>query len=268
VTFHLRDTESGLTLGTFSHIETRHAIAGRRGGVSDGPYASLNLGPRSGDRRAHVRDNLTLLTTALHLNTATLIAPRQVHSAAVSVHRRGGRLPERRVFAGDALVTDDDVALMLLAADCCALLIYDEGRRVCAAAHAGWRGTAGQIAIATVQEMSAAFGCRPADLAVGIGPTIGKCCYEVGRDVAEAVARASPDADVYQPRGADKALLDLPTANTSQLVMTGVDPTRIVAAQICTACRTDLFYSHRREGEPTGRFGTVISLRPPLSIID
>jgi YfiH family protein len=260
MTFRLRTTETGVTTSTFPHLRAAHGIVGRTGGVSDGSYASLNLGPRSGDQLERVSTNRERALVALGLAGRRLLAPRQVHGAEVAVHRRGDALPPRHVFDGDGLITDDpDTALLLLTADCAAILLHDPRWGVAGILHAGWRGTAGAIASVGIAHMRAAFGCRSADIVAGIGPAIGVCCYEVGIDVAEAVARVTPAPPPFKRRNADKAFLDITTANVAQLIGAGLDPAKIVTAGICTACRTDLYFSHRREGEPTGRFGAMIS---------
>ena len=262
MSFVLGTTAEGLTVGSFGHLETVHGIVGRSGGVSEGHFATLNVGPRSGDGRANVEENRRRFLSAIGAPALRVIAPRQVHSAAVSFHRRGRPMPPHGVYDGDGLVTDDaDVVLMVLAADCAALLLHDPVRGVAAALHAGWRGTAGNIAAAGVGCMVEAFGCDPADIRAGISPAIGRCCYEVGLDVAELVAAAAPSGlDLFERRPGGKAHLDIAAANLGQLTAAGLRTENISIAPICTACRTDLFYSHRREGEPTGRFGAAIRL--------
>jgi YfiH family protein len=262
MSFVLRTTDDGLTLGSFPHLGVAHGVGGRTGGVSEGRFASLNLGPRSGDLLTSVGENRRRLLGSLGVSRQRVIAPRQVHSAAVSVHRRGSPIPSPGVYDGDGLVTDDPaVVLMVLAADCAALLLHDPVAGAVAALHAGWRGTAGGIAGAGVGRMVNAFGCRPADIRAGIGPAIGRCCYEVGLDVAQQVAAATPNgAEVFERRGAGKAHLDIVAANVAQFLATGLRPEHIATAGLCTACRTDLFYSHRREGEPTGRCGAAIGV--------
>ncbi|MGD9895030.1 MAG: peptidoglycan editing factor PgeF [Dehalococcoidia bacterium] len=265
MSFHLATTPDGLTLGRFSHVAITHGIAGRTGGFSTGPYASLNLGPRSGDGRETIVANRRRFHAAIGATGLTVIAPRQVHGAVVSVHRRGGEPLTGGVYDGDGLLTDDEDALVaVLAADCAAILLHDPVQAVVGALHAGWRGTAAGIASAGIAMMRQNFGSNPADIRAGIGPAIGRCCYEVGIDVAEAVARATPgDAPPDERVSDDKAHLDITHANHMQLLAAGLDPANVATTGICTACRTDLFYSHRREGEPTGRFGAAISLRPP-----
>lgn len=252
-----------LDIGVDEALAALHGFAGRRGGVSGGPYASLNLGPRSGDEPAEVRRNRNRLLDALGLSGRRLVAPRQTHSAEVAVLRRGEAPPAGGVTEGDGIVTDDrSLALMLLAADCAAVLLEDHERGVIAAAHAGWRGAAGGIAAVTVQRMVESFGCRPTDLRAVIGPAIGRCCYEVGPEVVAAVDRATPGgaAAVVEWQGHGKARLDLAGVSVAQLLGAGLAPDRVTNAALCTACHVDRFYSHRRTGEPTGRNGAAIAL--------
>lgn len=245
------------------HLGTPHGFSTRLGGLSAAPYASLNLGPKSGDDVAVVRANRGRFLLQIGLAGRTLIAPRQVHSAAVAVHRAGDAVPDGGAYDGDGVVTDDPGAvLMVLAADCAAVLVHDPVRRVVGAVHSGWRGAAGAIAAVGVRAMSEAFGSRPADVVAGIGPAIGRCCYEVGPEVVEAVAAVTPlaAAALADPLPAGKARLDLTAAVVAQLEAAGVPRGQIGSAGFCTSCRTDLFYSHRREGEPTGRAGAAIAL--------
>lgn len=264
MSFHLATTMDGVTLGRFSHLAVTHGIAGRTGGSSAGPYASLNLGPRSGDDQDHISANRRRFRAAIGALGLPVIAPRQVHSAVVSVHRRGETRSSGTIHEGDGLLTDDEnVLVAVLAADCAAILLHDPVQSVVGALHAGWRGTAAGIATRGIETMQQTFGSSASDIRAGIGPAIGHCCYEVGIDVAEAVARATPgDRSPYEQVSTDKAFLDITDANQMQLLAAGLDPANVATAGVCTACHTDFFYSHRREGEPTGRFGAAISLRP------
>ncbi|MBI2760760.1 MAG: peptidoglycan editing factor PgeF [Chloroflexi bacterium] len=240
-----------------------HGFAERGGGVSEGAYASLNFGPRSGDSLDNVRENRGRLLEALGLAGARTFAPRQAHSAEVSVHRSGEPIPEAGVFPGDALITDDrGVVLVVLAADCVPILVYDAGRQVIGVAHAGWRGTAGGIAGRTVRAMQERFGCRPEDVRVALGPSIGRCCYEVGPEVLAAVAEATglSGEDLFDALPAGKGRLDLIAANRASLLCAGIFPHHIDATGLCTSCHGDRFFSHRRHGEPTGRGPAVIAL--------
>jgi YfiH family protein len=234
-----------------------HAVLTRLGGVSQGPYATLNLGHTVGDDLAAVEENHRRALGALGLEPHGTVSPYQVHGAQVGIV---GRAHLRTVQpATDALVTAEPaVPLLMRFGDCAPILFFDPARRAVGLAHAGWRGIAADTIGATVRTMREQLGCDPSDLWAGIGPTIGPCCYEVGPEVVSAVqASCPPGADVtHQVNG--RTHLDLPAAVQAQLHAAGV--TQIEHAGICTACRVDEFFSHRAERGRTGRFGVVIGL--------
>lgn len=238
----------------------RHAVTTRLGGRSDGPYAAANLGLSVGDDHAAVLANRDL--------AAALVAPgvhpatvKQVHGVAAALVEAPGE-PGLPLCDADMLATrTPGVPLLVQAADCAPIVLIDAELPAVAVVHAGWRGTAagaGREAVATMQRL---FGSRPQRLLAGIGPAIGVCCYEVGNDVAAAVAAASGGAAgiVDRSRG-DRPHLSLQAALQAQLLAAGLPESGIAAAGLCTACRLDLFYSHRREGTPTGRFGALVAL--------
>jgi YfiH family protein len=219
----------------------------------------LNTGHTVGDNLEHVRENHERICKALGIRCREMVSPHQVHSATVQVVGAGDR---GRVCEGtDALVTDTPgVYLMLRFADCVPVLFYDPVRRAVGLAHAGWRGTVACIARETVRRMVDVFGCRPADIRAGIGASIGPCCYEVGDEVVDAVRAVFPDAPhLLSHQGSGRWHLDLWAANRYQLGLEGV--TEIEVAGLCTACRTDEWFSHRAEKGRTGRLGAVIGLR-------
>jgi YfiH family protein len=193
----------------------------------------------------------------------------QVHGRAVVVVRRGAGAPEPRPEA-DALISDSpDIAVAVRAADCVPLLMADRTRGVVAAVHAGWRGTAARVAVAAVEALGREFGTRPADLVVAIGPSIGACCYEVGSDLVDAFAAAGHERHLIDrwflspppARGSkDRAALslDLPRANSDQLIQVGVPEDQIHASGLCTAMHLDVLTSYRKEKEGAGRLAGVI----------
>ncbi len=249
---------SGLLLGV------AHGFSERAGGVSPTPFASLNLGPRTGDDAVHVRENRRRVLATAGLAGSPVLAPRQTHSADVATYRPGDAIPRGQVFDGDGLITDArGPALMVLAADCVPVLLWDPARQVIAAVHAGWRGTAGGIAARAVRVMGEVFGCRAEDIRAALGPAIHRCCYEVGPEVVAAVAAVTPLAPHALADGKrdGKAMMDLPAANAAQLAGTGVPAAQIDTLPHCTACQVDRFFSHRRERGRTGRAGAVIALR-------
>jgi hypothetical protein len=228
-----------------------------------------------GDDLQAVEANHELICQALGCARGDIVSPHQVHGTRVRVvdeQDRGSVLPQT-----DALITAaPGLMLMLRFADCVPVLFHDPVRRAVGLAHAGWRGTVAGMARVTVQAMVDQLGCRPADIRAGIGPAIGPCCYEVGRDVADAVRQAMPgtgqllraqagggtsaggdgDADWRADR---RWHLDLWAANRLQLARAGLQ--HISVAGLCTACRTDEWYSHRAEQGQTGRLGALIGLR-------
>jgi len=236
-----------------------HGCFTRLGGVSRPPWQSLNTGHGVGDDLDHVRENHERICRALGIQRSQIVSPHQVHSAVVRVvdGRDRGTVKE----GTDALVTDEaGVYLMLRFADCVPVLFYDPVRRAVGLAHAGWRGTVACIARATVQRMVEAFGCHPADIRAGVGASIGPCCYEVGDEVVSAVREAFPDAPHLLQRQANgRWHFDLWAANQYQLAQAGL--TCVEVSGLCTACRTDEWFSHRAEKGRTGRLGAVIGLR-------
>jgi YfiH family protein len=212
-----------------------------------------------GDDLDHVRENHERICQALGIRRADIVSPHQVHSAVVRVvdGRDRGLVKEKT----DALVTDvPEVYLMLRFADCVPVLFCDPVRRAVGLAHAGWRGTVAGIARATVRRMVEAFGCYPADIRVGIGASIGPCCYKVGDEVVEAVQEAFQDAPhLLRRQASGRWHFDLWAANQYQLAQAGL--TSIEVSGLCTACGTDEWFSHRAENGRTGRLGAVIGLR-------
>jgi YfiH family protein len=156
----------------------------------------------------------------------------------------------------DALVTDTPgLPLALMYADCASVFLFDPVRRAIGLAHAGWRGTASEIALRTVETMADAFGSVPGELYAGLGPHIGPCCYAVGPEVVHAFEKW-PGAVLK--RG-DRFHADLGAANRAQLLSAGVLEARITVSTPCTSCHADDFFSYRREGT-TGRMAAVMML--------
>lgn len=240
------------------HTGLRHAIFTRRGGVSLPPWDTLNVGRAVGDSPTAVEENHRRICEGLGFRREDITTAYQVGGAHVAVVDAGHRGTVSR--ATDALVTaTPGVPLMLRFADCLPILLYDPVQRALGLAHAGWRGTLARVAQQVVDRMAAAFESRPEDLVAGIGPGIGACCYQVGDEVASAVLATFPGGNgllTRQPDGSHH--LDLWAANAWQLREMGVSSLEV--AGLCTACRTDEFFSHRRQGGRTGRFAVVAML--------
>lgn len=212
-------------------------------------------------RRARIED-------ALRSPVARL---RQVHGA--DVHRLPADAASRRPYfeaevdkrpPADALSTDaPGVAVAVAVADCMPLLIADPQARAVAAVHAGWRGLAAGVVENTVAAMAAAYGSHPADLVVGIGPSIGPCCFEVGPEVLEAFAARGygDEARVVRPPGT-RPHADLRAVAAAILRRLGVEPQNVADAALCTKCNSEWLWSYRRDGDNAGRMLCGIALVP------
>lgn len=237
-----------------------HAIFTRRGGVSQNCFESLNLSVSVGDDPRAVFENFRQACRVVDIAPDQTVSCHLIHSADILTVKKNNR---RQVMGkADGLITDvPGIYLAMRFGDCTPLIFFDPIRGAVGLTHAGWRGTMQNAAGATVREMANQFGCRPENIMAVIGPAIGPCCYEVGPDVMAAAAQAfkQPDSFFVRRNGnPDRAYFDMWSANRQQLAASGVQ--QIIQSQLCTACRTDLFFSHRAERGRTGRFGVIAGL--------
>jgi polyphenol oxidase len=272
-----------------------HGFSTRPGGASElltsergraKSEAVLNLGFTDWDTRENVMSNRDGFFRALGVEKMPAVTLCQIHSDAacgVSARALPGDPPK-----ADALFTcDRGVVLVVQTADCVPVLIVDTKQRAIAAIHSGWRGTVQRIVQKTLGRMQMEFGTRPAGVVAAIGPAIGQCCYEVGSDVAQqfharfanarewfdgpfdALASGENDPNwlpwlTMRPPGhpppAPTVQLDLAAANRAMLIEAGVPEGSVSTAGFCTACRSDLFFSYRRE-KTTGRMMAAIAIR-------
>lgn len=243
-----------------------HGFSARKGGVSAGPYESLNLGFGTEDAPANVVSNRAAYASALGLVPETIVVPGQVHSNNVErvgiAHAGAGALERVTAISDtDALVTNEPgVTLALHFADCVCIFLLDPVMRAIGVAHAGWRGTVTRIVSATVERMVSEFGSNPAGIVAAIAPSVGRCCYEVGPDVAHEFFREFPhDERVMNQASTEKWRVDLKIANRLLLMEAGLDPRNIAVSDECTCCNRTDFFSYRRDGE-TGRMSGWLSL--------
>lgn len=247
-----------------------HGFSTRLGGVSPPPWDSLNLGAARGDAPERVAENFRRFCAAVGADPGALVKNHQVHSSRVRRVTRADILSDPAapgMFEADGLVTDQPgVCLTIFSGDCIPVLLYDPVRQAVGAAHAGWRGTAGGVAARAAEEMIQAFGCSPGDILAAIGPGIGPCCFETHRDVPDGLRAGLGDdaASFLSPiPGTDKFHVDLKGANARWLERAGLRPDHIALCSACTACRLDLFWSHRVQGSARGSMAAVIQLSPP-----
>jgi polyphenol oxidase len=214
------------------------AFTTRTGGVSEGPFASLNLGGRTDDP-GRIAENRGLVCRSLGLDASKLAANRQQHSST-------GRWAQPGVqdTFGDALWTDEPgLPMLALSADCLPIaVVTTDGQPMLAVIHAGWRGLAAGVIETSVR------GLGDGPKVAVIGPAIGQCCYEVGSEVSELF-----DADLTEGR-----MLNLQEAAARALRRAGVE--RVDRLDLCTSCNPDMFFSYRRDGAPHGVQGVIGAL--------
>lgn len=232
------------------------------------------------DAKENVLENRKRLQAAVGAKTLALVVMWQIHSDIV----RPFSVPPSQPCKGDASITSrPGILLGTQTADCVPILLVDAKKRVVAAIHAGWKGTLARIAEKTVGRMRLEFACKPSDILAAIGPSIGPCCYQVGTDFVSKFSAQFADAHEYfdEARTGDEpnplqwlnmyppghqppsknVHLDLRKANHSRLLAAGVHEKNIFTSDLCTGCRTDLFFSYRKEGAQSGRMLSVIGIR-------
>lgn len=189
------------------------------------------------------------------------VFPRQTHSDHIAIVDSAAN--KNTIEDTDALITNEPgLFVCVQTADCVPVLLFDPEKKVVAAVHAGWKGTISKIAGKTVARMTETYGCNPADIVAGIGPSIHMHAYEVGPEVVEAVANAFPNSPALLKPSMNKghAYFDLWEANQAILIESGIKEENIEVIGLCSFEHADLFFSARREGSETGRMVSGIKL--------
>lgn len=233
----------------------------RLGGVSEGIFSTMNLTFNRGDKIFCVQENFRRIASALHILPEQMVYSKQTHTTnvlKVGKEQSGMGVTRAQDFEDiDGLITNEPgVCLVTAYADCVPVILADPVSRSIGAAHAGWRGTAGNIAGNLVQAMTEAYGCQPGDVTAFIGPSICTDCYEVSEDVAVQFQKQYDEAVsclILQPGSAPgKYQLNLQMANYFNLLQSGVPADNIYISDICTCCNPTFLYSHRASGGKRG----------------
>ena len=258
-----------LTWAAFADQRADAFVTARAGGVSAGPYESLNLGLSVGDDPAAVVENRRRVAAAIDADLGDFVFTGQVHGAGVRVVTAadagtGALALDEPVPEGDVLVTaDPSVVLAILTADCVPVVLVDSAAGVLACVHAGWRGTVARACAAAVDAMTG-LGAVPDRIVAGIGPAIAADRYQVGAEVAQAAgdafsgSAAESAQAVIRPDGTGRWLFDLPSANRLVLRESGVRDGNIHVTEYVTG--TGVFFSDR-SARPCGRLALVARLR-------
>lgn len=244
----------------FSDLQgIRHGFTTRNGGVSEGYFESLNIGIRRGDLREHVEENYRILAGSIGFEYNNIALTSQVHGKTVRVVKKGGSIFTPVEDPCDALITDvSGIALFVFTADCVPILLYDQVAGCIGAVHAGWRGTANGVLREAVEMMVREYGAKPENIYAAIGPSIGRCCFEVDYEVYNRLSSVYPSIDLVTDVKGEKYYPDLKELNKTMLLKGGLAEDRISTVELCTKCENDMFWSHRRDGEKRGLQGAVI----------
>lgn len=245
-------------------------FSSRHGGKSEAHYQSLNCGLHVGDCPEDVIQNRQRLATTTPIAWEGWTYAEQVHGDRVAVimgeeKGYGRQSREQALQDTDAMVTNvSGISLTLLFADCVPIYFMDPVRRIVAIAHAGWRGTVQQIAANTIRHMVQIYHSHPDDIRAMTGPSIQQCCYEVDDKVISQVdaivSKLSIRTPVYIPTVDGRYKLDLHQLNRQIMIKAGILPFHIEITNLCTACNTDTFFSHRAENGATGRMAAWIAI--------
>ena len=238
----------------------------RLGGVSEMPADALSLAGFNDDAAENILENRRRFLKLFPGDWA-LAGCWQVHGAEIRVVHTAAEAKPAENERGDTIFCDvivsdaKGVLAGVKTADCVPILLSDPSAGAFAAVHAGWRGTLATAVVAAVERLAREYEVRPENLRAAIGASAGPCCYEVGTDVIDAFTSKFADGEkLFTQTRSGHATVDLLQANRDQLISTGMNPERIHTAPICTMCRTDLFFSYRKEKSLHGKVGRLMAV--------
>ncbi len=244
----------------------RHCFTTRHGGVSTEHWASMNMGLSRGEDREAVLENYRILGAAAGFSVDNYVTSQQTHTTNVrrvtAADKGKGVWFERGYTDVDGLITNEKhIPLVIFGADCVPVFLLDRKNKAIGVAHCGWMGTGKRMAEKTLQAMIEAFGTDPADVTAAIGPSIGKCCFQVDAPVVKLFKEHIPWTEEIMeddPSEEGKFKMDLWETNRRLLAEMGV--TDIEISALCTKCDQERFYSHRGMGEKRGVMAGIMEL--------
>lgn len=244
-----------------------HCFSTKIGGVSQGIYESLNLGFNRGDDNDNVIKNYNIICDAIDIDYRSLVLSNQVHDVNIKVvnkdDRGKGIIRESDIIGIDGLITNESkVPLVTLYADCVPLFFVDPIKKAIGLSHSGWKGTVNRIAEATIRKMNKEYNSRPEDILVGIGPSIGPCCFEVGKEVVDIFEERFPNNKEEIIRCMDgNYYIDLWKTIIITLLESGINKSNIAVTDMCTKCNKEIFFSHRGHNGKRGSLAAFMELR-------
>lgn len=275
----ITDTISIITSGELMYFKFRifedmdwitQCFSTRLGGVSNGIYQSMNLTYGRDDDPDNVRTNFEIIGKAIGVKPSEMVYSKQTHTSNVlkvtKKHCGLGVVRPHEYDNVDGLVTNEpNVCLVTAYADCIPVIVADTTNKVIGAAHAGWRGTVGNIVSNMLDCMKNEFNTDPTDVKAFVGPGICENCYEVSSDVADEFKQhfTNEEVSLFLKNGVmkDKYQLNLPMANVINLYNAGVDLDNIAVSDICTCCNPQILFSHRATNGQRGILCNFISIK-------
>ncbi len=244
----------------------QHCFTTRIGGVSTGECSSLNLGFNRKDSRENVEENFRRLCSSLDVDCGSMIFSNQVHDNKIGIVTKNdmGKGFDRTsdIKGVDGLATGErGVTLVTFYADCVPVLLYEKNGRAMASVHSGWRSTLKGITSEAVRALKDNFDTEPENLICVIGPSLGKCCFEVDEDVYEEFAARFCNDKYYQPMEHGKWKIGLREIIKDTAQKAGIPEENIYTVSICTKCRNDLFFSYRGDCRKTGSLAVLMQLK-------
>jgi YfiH family protein len=267
----IKEQQDEIVYYTFNSLakqdKIKHLFSTRVGGVSEGKYASMNLGLGSGDDKENVMENFKRIAR-LGFPIEKMVLSSQVHETGVRTVTSDdcgkGIIIESDIVRIDGLITDKpEVVLVTFYADCVPLYFFDPVKNVIALSHAGWRGTLLEMGKVTADKMNEEFGSSKKDLLIGIGPSICKNCFEVSNEVSDMfIDKFSYARDFIASldTASGKSFIDLWGLNKQILTDAGVLEQNIELPGTCTKCNPDIFYSYRAQGTGRGSMAAFLAL--------
>lgn len=243
----------------------RHSFSARCGGISEAPYATLNLSWTRQESYEEGKENFVRFCDAFGYAYDELAIINYEHGAKVLALTRencGQGFDRAPLPFCDGLITNDpDVTLVTSHADCGVMFFYDPVQRAVGIVHAGWKGTLLRIGTRAVEAMAQNYGSKAGDVIAAVGPCICRACFEVGLELGERFAEEFRDDAVFSPgKSANKAQLDLERAAAIQLLDAGIPAENITLMHACTYHNEDMFFSYRRDHGETGSMSGFIKL--------
>lgn len=239
----------------FKNLPVKTGITTRCNGVSSHPYTSLNLATHTGDNISDVKTNRKKLCDLLNVPYKNYTYGTQIHGD--TIHKVTRTNYEVNNIECDALLLNNNKALInIFVADCVPIVIYDKAKNIGGLCHCGWKGTAKQLLKKMILELKNCYNSNSKEILIGIGPSIGACCYNVSEDLFNSF---NPNKEEGYKRES-KFYLNLKEINKNQAIKEGIPIENIEVMNICTSCCNDSFYSFRKEGESSGRFSCFLKL--------